>query len=334
MFIDEITITAKGGDGGDGLVSFRREKFKPKGGPNGGDGGRGGDVIISADGSYRDLFHLKGKHHFRAKNGERGKSNNRKGARGKSLIIPVPPGTLIKDADSGELIKDLTEDGDEVVIAMGGKGGYGNKHFATATLRAPRIAENGSPGEERKIYLELQLLVDVGLVGFPNAGKSTLLKALSKASPKIAEYPFTTLEPNLGYLKYDETTSFIVGDMPGLIEDAHKGAGLGDRFLRHINRSKILCLVIDLACVDQERTPVESYNTLMGELERYDRKLLRKVKMIVGNKTDLPEAKEGLSRLKSYVKMKVVEVSALHKKGIDNLIKSMLYFLNEEGVGE
>jgi GTP-binding protein len=327
MFLDEITITVRGGKGGDGIVSFRREKFKPKGGPDGGNGGDGGNVIIRANNSYRDLFHLSGKHHFIAGDGKRGGSNRRKGARGKNLIIEVPPGTLVKDADTGEIVVDLKNEEDEVIIAKGGEGGYGNKHFATATNRAPKYCEKGERGEERKIFLELQLLVDVGLVGLPNAGKSTLLKAISDAKPKIAEYPFTTLSPNLGYIRYDKNTSFIVGDMPGLIEDAHSGAGLGDRFLRHINRSKIICLVIDLADDTPDGQPVEAYNTIMNELDEYSKELLKKVKFIIGNKTDLPSSKSGLTKLKKYVKMDIVEISALEKTGLDVVKDKMVYYL-------
>jgi GTP-binding protein len=283
MFLDYSKIFVFGGKGGDGCVSFRREKNVPKGGPNGGDGGKGGDVILLVDYNLKTLIDFKYRHHFKAGKGGNGEGSNRHGKNGTDCIIRIPPGTIVKDANTEEIIADMTQNGESYIIAKGGKGGLGNTHFATPTHQTPRHATPGQEGEERCIILELHLIADVGIVGYPNAGKSTLLSVLSDAKPKIADYPFTTLHPNLGVAKIDIGQSFVLADIPGLIEGASEGKGLGHQFLRHISRTKILVFLIDITLPDVHL----NYKTLINELSLYDENLLTLPRLIVLNKIDL-----------------------------------------------
>ncbi|MEJ5260128.1 MAG: GTPase ObgE [Anaerohalosphaeraceae bacterium] len=286
MFIDQAKIIVKAGDGGHGCVSFRREKFIPKGGPDGGDGGRGGNVYFRVDPSIDTLLDFSGRHIWEAQNGKPGEGKNKHGADGEDLIIPVPPGTLVYDEDMNILLADLDREGMQVCIARGGRGGKGNKAFATPVRQVPRFAQKGKPGQMRKLRLELKLIADVGLVGMPNAGKSTLISRCSKARPKIADYPFTTLSPVLGIVELSDFRRFVMADIPGLIEGAHKGAGLGHDFLRHIERTRILVHLLDILPADRS-DPVVNYHTIRNELELYSRQLLEKPEVIVLNKIDL-----------------------------------------------
>ena len=283
MFVDEAQIYVKAGDGGSGCLSFRREKFVPKGGPDGGDGGNGGDVYFEAVEGTSTLLDFAGRHHWRAENGKHGQGSNRHGADGEALVIGVPPGTLIYDTDLDLLIKDLDRAGMKVLVCRAGKGGKGNKAFATATNQAPRQFEPGKPGQERNLRLELKLIADVGLVGMPNAGKSTLLSRLSSAKPKIADYPFTTLEPNLGILRHRDAASLVLADIPGLIEGAHEGKGLGHQFLRHIERTRVLAYIIDVTDED----PASTFSILKRELSEYSHLLSVKPFIVAINKMDL-----------------------------------------------
>ncbi len=283
MFVDQAKIYIKAGNGGNGIVSFRREKYVPRGGPDGGDGGKGGDVVFQVDPHLQTLLDYRYKQHFKAERGAHGQGSNKTGKSGKNLIVRVPPGTVVKDFETGEILADLIHPGESVVVAKGGKGGRGNARFATSTNQAPRTSEPGIPGEERTILLELKLIADVGLVGFPNAGKSTLLSRISRASPKIANYPFTTLKPNLGYVKVGDEFSFVMADIPGLIEGASDGKGLGLQFLRHIERTKLLLFLIDSTAENIEA----DYWILKNELETYSRTLVKKPKIIAVSKSDL-----------------------------------------------
>lgn len=285
MFIDEAKICVVGGKGGDGIIGFRREKFVPKGGPDGGDGGRGGDVILRADPHINTLLAFKHKVHFKAQNGQHGGKNNRRGADGEDLIIRVPVGTVVKLLHTGEVLADLDAPGKEIVVARGGEGGRGNAHFKSPTRQAPRIREKGAPGEERWLKLELKLLADVGIIGFPNAGKSSLIAKISAARPKIAPYPFTTLVPNLGVVQVEEFKEFVVVDIPGLIEGAHEGKGLGDRFLKHVERTRLLIHLIDLGPTG--RDPISDYDIINRELRSFSPTLAEKPQIVVGNKIDL-----------------------------------------------
>ena len=283
MFIDYAKIWVKAGDGGSGCVAFRREKYIPKGGPSGGDGGHGGDVIVVADRSIHTLLDFKYKTRYVAQRGQHGQGDNKTGKSGANAVIRLPVGTVVRDADTGEVLADLTEHGQSAVIALGGRGGRGNARFATPTNRAPRTWETGGEGEERNIELELKLLADVGLVGLPNAGKSTLLSRISAAKPKIADYPFTTLAPNLGIVRVGEYKSFVAADIPGLIEGAHQGKGLGIQFLRHIERTRVLALLIDAT----SEHPEEDFHVLLQELKKYSPELERKPRIVVFTKADL-----------------------------------------------
>lgn len=285
MFYDEARVYAKSGDGGDGMISFRREKFVPRGGPDGGDGGKGGDVIFVADTNVSSLVKYRRDVHFEAEDGRDGQPRNQTGAEGDDLVLKVPPGTLIRDAETGELLADLVEAGESVVLLEGGKGGRGNKRFASSTNQAPRLAERGEPGNERWLMLELKLIADVGIVGVPNAGKSTLLSVVSAATPKIAAYPFTTLQPNLGVAEFDDHTTLVLADIPGLIEGASGGVGLGHDFLRHIERTRVLIHLLDGASQD----PLEDWAMINQELALYDARLERKPQLVVLNKIDLPD---------------------------------------------
>lgn len=285
MFVDQAEIEVFAGDGGDGRVSFYRAKFNPKGGPDGGDGGDGGDVIAKADPNINTLFEFRGKHHWRAEKGEPGDGNSRTGASGDDLAVLMPPGTLIYDADTDELVADLGP-GDEAVIATGGRGGLGNEHFKNSVNQAPRKATPGEPGQRRRLRLELKLIADVGLVGLPNAGKSTLLQAMTRANPKIADYPFTTLSPQLGICALDQSRRLVIADIPGLIEGAAEGHGLGHEFLRHVERTRVIVHLLDIAPADGT-TPLENYETIRGELGAYSSVLAEKPEVIVLSKADL-----------------------------------------------
>lgn len=294
MFIDSAKIYVKAGDGGNGIVSFHREKYIAAGGPDGGDGGRGGDVVFVVDESLRTLIDFKYKRKYVAEAGENGGAANCSGKSGKDLVIKVPPGTIIKDENTSRILADMTKPGQSVILARGGKGGAGNQHFATPTRQVPSFAKSGDAGEELSVVLELKLLADVGLVGFPNAGKSTILSSVSAARPKIADYPFTTIEPNLGVVKLEGITSFILADIPGLIEGAHEGVGLGHEFLRHVERTKLLIHVVDVAAVDG-RDPLADFRTINNELRQFNPKLAERPQVIVANKVDLPQGRENLA---------------------------------------
>jgi len=291
MFIDEARIYVKAGDGGNGCVSFRREKYVPRGGPDGGDGGDGGDVVFVVDPNLNTLVKFKYRQHFRAKRGGHGQGACKHGRDGEDVVVSVPPGTVVRDADTGDVLADLSEPDDRVVVARGGRGGRGNARFATPTRQAPRRADKGLPGEERKVHLELKLLADVGLVGFPNAGKSTFLSRVSSAHPKIADYPFTTLQPNLGIVEYGDMKTLVVADIPGIIEGAHEGRGLGLRFLRHIERTKVLLFMIECT----SGNPVEDYGKLVDELARFSGRLLEKPRLVALTKIDLLPSEEHLT---------------------------------------
>ncbi len=298
-FIDEAKIYVKAGDGGRGCVSFRREKFVPRGGPNGGDGGDGGDVVMVARQNMTSLLDHRYQQHYRAKRGVHGKGKDQHGKNADDLLIPVPMGTLIKDADTGEFYGDLTEEDETLVVAKGGKGGRGNARFVTPTNQAPKEAEPGVPGEEKTLLLELKLLADVGLLGFPNAGKSTLISTVSAARPKIADYPFTTLVPNLGVVSYGDGQTFVLADIPGIIEGAHEGTGLGIQFLRHIERTKILIHMLDLSPMT-ERDPIQDWEILNRELKSYSEELSKKPQIVALNKIDITEARESLGDIQEH----------------------------------
>jgi len=320
MFIDQAKIWVKAGDGGNGCLSFRREKYIPKGGPDGGDGGRGGNVYFEAVENLDTLLDFAGKHHWRAQNGRPGSGANKHGADGRDLIIPVPPGTLIYDEDLSLLLKDLKEVGMKVCICRGGKGGRGNKAFATSTNQAPRYTEPGKEGQERNIRLELKLIADVGLVGMPNAGKSTLISRCSAARPKIADYPFTTIEPVLGIVELTGYRRFVMADIPGLIEGAHRGVGLGFEFLRHIERTTIIVHILDIMPTVGS-CPVENYKTIRTELQKYSEALYQKPEVIVANKIDLDPDGKIVEDLKRKLNQEVYPISAVTGEGIKQLIE-------------
>lgn len=320
MFVDQAKIYVKGGDGGNGIIAFRREKYVPLGGPSGGDGGRGGHVIFQVDEGLRTLMDFKYKRHFKAPRGTHGGGKNMHGASGEDLLVKVPPGTLVKDLDSGDILADLVAPGQQQIVARGGRGGRGNARFSNPTNKAPSISENGAPGEERWLVLELKVLADVGLVGFPNAGKSTLISRISAARPKIADYPFTTLTPNLGVVQTREGESFVVADIPGLIEGAHQGTGLGHDFLRHVERTRVLLFVLD-AAQTEGRDVLEDYEVLRRELNQYQATLANRPYMVVANKIDLPEAGENLARLQEKFGEDLLPISAVTGQGIELLIE-------------
>lgn len=328
-FIDEAEIYIKAGDGGNGAVSFRREKFIPKGGPDGGDGGKGGDVIFRATTSLNTLLDFKYKKKYIAEKGQNGSGKNCSGRSGKDLIIPVPVGTIIKDLDSGTVIADLIKDGMECIAVKGGQGGRGNAHFATPVRQTPRFAEKGQPGEEKRIKLELKLLADVGLIGFPNAGKSTFLSVISSARPKIADYPFTTLSPVLGVVKLKNYKSFVVADIPGLIEGAHRGEGLGHNFLKHIERTRLLLHFIDLSYLGPE-DPIKGFDIINNELYLFNEKLAEKQQIIVINKMDIPEVakkSESVKKIFEEKGFKVFRVSSVTKYGVEEVIEFLSQLL-------
>ncbi len=323
MFIDRARIEVKAGDGGNGCVAFRREKFVPKGGPSGGDGGRGGDVTLVADPDVNTLLPFRYRHRFAAGRGAHGEGSRRSGRSGRDLVVAVPVGTTVYDDDTGERVADLTSAGERVVIEKGGRGGRGNAHFATPTRRAPREAEPGAAGASRRLRLELRLLADVGLVGLPNAGKSSLLSRISAARPKVADYPFTTTEPILGVVPLPNAPGIVVADIPGLIEGAHRGAGLGHEFLRHIERTRLLVHVVDLAGSD----PMAQLATVRAELARYSPPLDRRPVIIAANKMDLPEARarwETFSARMAAQGQAVVAISAATGEGIPALLQRIV----------
>lgn len=320
MFLDQVTVNVKAGNGGDGIVAFRREKYVPDGGPAGGDGGIGGNIVFVVDEGLRTLMDFRYNRHFKAKNGENGMSKGMHGRGAKDLFVKVPPGTVVKDAQTGQLYADLINHGQEAVIAKGGRGGRGNIRFATPRNPAPEIAENGEPGEEKEIELELKVLADVGLVGFPSVGKSTLLSVVSAARPKIGAYHFTTIVPNLGMVETEEGRSFVLADMPGLIEGASQGVGLGIEFLRHIERTRVLLHVIDMSGIEG-RDPFEDYQTINNELQQYDLKLRERPQIVIANKMDMPDAPDNLETFKKNLQEageepEIFEVSAISQKGL------------------
>ncbi len=326
QFIDQAVIFVKAGNGGNGTISFRREKYVPKGGPDGGNGGNGGHVIIRADRQLGTLLDFRYKRSYKAENGENGRGKDQTGKTGVDIVLRVPCGTMVMQGSERKIIGDLLHEGDEVVVAHGGKGGRGNAEFATSTNQAPRIAEPGIPGEEGEFMLELKLIADVGLVGFPNAGKSTLISVVSAAKPKIADYPFTTLTPNLGIVRYAEGKSFTLADMPGLIKGAHLGKGLGIQFLRHIERTRVLVFLIESISEDPKR----DYEILLNELASYNAALAKKPKIVALTKIDLFEegALKRLKRVSFGKKIPVVRISSVSREGLQPLLEEMWRALN------
>lgn len=321
MFVDELTIKLIAGSGGDGCTSFRREKFVPMGGPDGGNGGKGASIIFKVDKNLKTLIDLSYKKIIKADKGENGKGSNKYGKNAQDIIIKVPAGTTIYDAYTNEVIADLINDDEECIVAKGGRGGKGNKSFATHDLPAPKFSENGEPGEEKLVRLELKVLADVGLIGMPSVGKSTLLSIISSAQPKIAAYHFTTLSPNLGVVKLKNGTSFVMADLPGLIEGASEGVGLGTEFLRHAMRTKILAHVIDMGSMEG-RNPIDDYKVIRKEIEKYNDLLKNKKEIIVANKMDLENAGDNLKEFKKeFPNATIIEISCMNNSGIDNLIK-------------
>jgi GTPase len=331
-FIDQAHIRVQAGDGGKGAVAFRREKFVPKGGPSGGDGGDGGSVILEVDEGLGTLLDFRYRHEYRAKSGQDGANKDMYGRGGEDLVLRVPPGTQVFDDQTGKLLKDLQRHGQRFVAARGGRGGRGNIHFATSTDRAPRKAEPGQPGAERSLRLELKLLADVGLLGFPNVGKSSLIARISAARPKIADYPFTTLVPNLGVVSLSGDRTFVVADVPGLIEGAHAGTGLGDRFLRHLERTRVLVHLIELN-PDPARAPASDYKALRKELTLYDAALASRPEIVVLNKIDLPETRKHLPKLRqAFAKrsLPLLAVSAVTGEGIPELLETLWKALRQQ----
>jgi GTP-binding protein len=320
MLVDEVRITVKAGDGGNGCMAFRREKYVPRGGPSGGDGGRGGDVTMVATIHRNTLLHFRFNPEYTAERGRHGEGSNRSGHEGESLTVQVPVGTTVLDQETGETLFDFTEDGQTWVAARGGRGGRGNQHFATPTHQAPTEHEDGKPGQFRKLQLKLKLLADVGLVGYPNAGKSTLISRISAAKPKIADYPFTTLEPNLGVVQMPDLQSFVVADIPGIIEGAHEGRGLGIQFLKHIERTKVLVHLVDMS--ETGRDPIHDFETLLVELESFDESLAKRPMLVAASKMDVaqdPEKLEELRALAASRGLPFFEISSATGQGIEVL---------------
>jgi GTPase len=335
MFLDRVKIRVRGGHGGNGVAAFRREKFVPRGGPSGGDGGRGGDVWLVADDSLNTLLHLRFNPEHTAERGRHGEGSNRSGREGVDTEVRVPVGTQVFDAETGVQLADLATDGARWLAAKGGRGGFGNAHFATSTNRAPRYRQEGSAGEEIELQLELKLIADVGLVGFPNAGKSTLISTISAAKPKIADYPFTTLEPHLGVVDLGDYRTFVVADIPGLIEGAHEGAGLGDRFLRHVERTKLLLHLVDLSSL-AGRDPVEDYEKINRELQAYDPQLAERPQIVVGTKRDALDEPGRLARLRARAERDgraFYAISAVTNAGVRELVQATARALAELGEG-
>ncbi|ALV21125.1 GTP-binding protein Obg [Carnobacterium antarcticum] len=331
MFLDQVTINVKAGKGGDGMVAFRREKYVPDGGPAGGDGGKGGSLIFVVDEGLRTLMDFRFTRHYKAEDGENGMSKSMHGRGAGDKVVKVPPGTVVRDIDTGIVLGDLIHDGQRLVVAKGGRGGRGNVRFATPRNPAPEVAENGEPGEERNLELELKVLADVGLVGYPSVGKSTLLSVVSAARPKIGAYHFTTLVPNLGMVQTDNGKSFVMADLPGLIEGASQGIGLGIQFLRHIERTRVILHVIDMSG-SEGRDPYDDYVTINNELESYDLRLMERPQLIVANKMDMPEAEENLKAFRKKIQalkkdeydddILIFPISAVTHKGTSNLLNA------------
>ena len=332
MFVDQVAIIAQAGDGGDGCSSFRREKYVPLGGPDGGDGGRGGDVVLETDPNLTTLIDLRYQKTYRAEHGNPGKGKQMTGKSGKTLLIRLPPGTLVKDKDSGELLVDLKEAHQQFIVAKGGNGGHGNLHFQSSTQRAPRKLEPGWPGGSRNLFLELKLLADVGIMGFPNAGKSTLISKISNARPKIADYPFTTLVPNLGVVSLAEGESFVAADIPGLIEGAHTGKGLGHQFLKHIERTRLLLHLIDFSDLDKDAI-LSRYHKLQLELKRFSPELSQKPQILVATKADDPQSQQNILDLQASMtelNPSFFMISSLTGEGIQPLLWKIKEGLSRE----
>lgn len=331
-FVDEAKIVVAGGHGGNGCISFRREKYVPRGGPDGGDGGRGGNVVLKSTSRKQTLLDFTYKHIFKAKRGQHGRGKDQHGKNGEDLVIFVPVGTVVKDAKTGKILFDFTNEGQEWIAAHGGQGGKGNARFVSATRQAPRYAEEGKPGEERELILELKLLADAGLVGFPNAGKSTLITAISSATPKIADYPFTTLTPSLGVVKFKNAEPYVVADIPGIIEGAHEGKGLGIRFLKHIERTRVLVYVLDVTTISEgnARKAIEQVN---AELKAYNPELLERPSLVVLNKIDLVNEKEKIEELKGKIEnlgYEAFAISALKRLGLERFLKKLTLLVTQE----
>src|SRR5688500_8804589 len=333
MFIDQATIKVQAGGGGNGCIAFRREKYVPKGGPSGGDGGAGGSIFVQATGRLNTLYHLQFRPEWRAQRGEHGMGSNCSGHAGEDIVIELPIGSVVRDKDTGEILADLTAEGERVRIVKGGRGGQGNQHFATATRQAPRFAQPGEAGEERSLLIELKLIADVGIIGLPNAGKSTLISVISAAKPKIADYPFTTLVPNLGVVSADDLQTFVVADIPGLIEGAHEGHGLGDQFLRHVERCSVLLHLVDLSTGED---PDRDAEVVARELELYAASLAAKPRIVCGSKSD--SAIEGNSeKLSAWAKRnghEYHEISAVVGEGVRDLIRMLARFVRENAEQE
>jgi len=332
-FIDEVLIKVFAGDGGNGIASFRREKFEPMGGPSGGDGGRGGSVFFQADENLNTLIDFRFKKEHRAQRGENGRSSDQYGSAGEDLVLKVPVGTVIKDSFSENIFGDLTQHGQKILVAKGGKGGLGNIHFKSSINRAPRQFTHGETGEEFELFLELKLIADIGLVGLPNAGKSSFIRKVSAATPKVADYPFTTLQPNLGVVKFDIDKSFVIADVPGLIEGASDGVGLGDKFLKHLTRTRLLLHLIDGLSNISGSDPIDDAQTIIGELKKYEETLFNKPRWIVLNKIDLNYDADGRKKLikeKIGWDDKIFVISSLTGQGCQELIKEIAYFLENE----
>ncbi|MCC3378766.1 GTPase ObgE [Paenibacillus farraposensis] len=324
MFVDKAKIFVKGGDGGDGLIAFRREKYVPEGGPAGGDGGNGGDVIFRVDEGLRTLMDFRYQRHFKAQRGVKGRNKSQHGANAEHMIVRIPPGTVITDDDTGEVLADMTRHGQQVIVAKGGRGGRGNIRFASPSNPAPELAENGEEGQERYITLELKVMADVGLVGFPSVGKSTLLSVVSSAKPKIGAYHFTTITPNLGVVDVGDHRNFVMADLPGLIEGAHEGVGLGHEFLRHIERTRIIIHVVDMAG-SEGRDPFEDWTKINDELKQYNAGLAERPQIVAANKMDMPEADEKLAQFKEQVAavrpdLEIMPISSLTRQGVKELL--------------
>lgn len=330
MFVDRVTIFVKGGDGGNGCLSFRREKYAPRGGPNGGDGGRGGDVVLLADTGHSNLAHLSFQRHWKAERGTNGSPADCNGRSAPALIMKVPVGTIIRDRDRGHVLKDLKEPGDQVVIARGGKGGFGNAHFKSSTNRAPRQVEKGEIAEERWIILEMKVIADVGLIGLPNAGKSTLLSRISHAHPEIADYPFTTKYPNLGTVHAGREDAFVVADIPGLIEGAHSGHGLGHEFLRHVERTRLLVHLV-ASVPDDGSDPWKNYQTIREEIRLYSPTLAERPEIVVLSKMDLTESADAKTKFEAELGHEVLAISAVTGRGVNVLMQQLSTRLEEIG---
>ncbi|KKO51865.1 GTPase ObgE [Paenibacillus sp. DMB20] len=333
MFVDKAKVYVKGGDGGDGLIAFRREKYVPNGGPAGGDGGKGGDVIFRVDEGLRTLMDFRYQRHFKAKRGEKGRNKSQHGANAENMIVRIPPGTVLIDDDTGEVIADLTRHGQQVIVARGGRGGRGNIRFATPNNPAPELAENGEEGEERYVTMELKVMADVGLVGFPSVGKSTLLSVVSAAQPKIGAYHFTTITPNLGMVEVGDDRSFVMADLPGLIEGAHEGVGLGHEFLRHVERTRVIIHVVDMAG-SEGRDPFNDWQKINEELRLYNPVLAERPQIVAANKMDMPESEENLQAFREKVKavrpdLEIMPISSLTRQGIQELLYRAAAILDE-----